>query len=1423
MINPFTALFRFLLAAGAVFLFTAESAIFAQTNTTGAALWAEYLLGPEDHAHIPNASFAGYMRGEASIPDVPVVVDIRSFGGAGDGVTPNDMAIREAIEAAWRQGGGAVYFPPGEFLIERMVVLHRDGVVLRGAGPGETIFRFARPLVTGLGSTGQGTQEWNWTGGLLWIGPRDYLRLNAFNSDFLRWNRVPGSAVEFDEDPEVNWGGAWENWSTLGEAGVLASVTSTHERGDWTVTVDDASALRAGDFVMMSWVNPRETHALWREMVQHAAFDGTTLFDQWLSTGVPYWPWPVEIASVVGNEVTLAQPIRVSIRPEYDVNFKRIGLHSRTNATYGDRWQANSPYVEKAGVEDLTLLMNNTRATYSYNNGDGWNGIFFNRAYNSWARNVEILHAETPINVSSAKNISIIDVEIFSPHQSKYISTNRVHSHDILYDGVRVTNTGLLSNGINTEWISTGNVWTRHDMEKGTFDSHRMMSFDYLRTDIVLDNPAESRPGGAGQAGPFTGRRAVHWNITVRDSDRPAAERGLWVYDPEQYTYGAQIGIQGAAPVFRSDASTPNIWAMPTGNKNMLIGDEGIPPAPANLYDAQLAHRLGSTPLIVLDTPGQNFYSTTRPVVLRATGHPGGGVSIEKIRYYRGGQLLAEVGAAPFAFTWENPIPGRHVLTVEMIDNLGNATWSRPYDVVVGRREFLEHNDERIHYSGNWSVRTLAPTAAGDAFFSANQARWTNTDGAYAEVTFRGTRFRWVTGHDSQGAQVFLNGEPMANIGFQRVGNRAYHATVWDSGELPDGIHTVRIARTSGTLHVDHLVIDYTDGDLSIPIPYAFFAVEPASGLPPLTVAVDASLSSGNGLPIESFDWDFGDGTVVSGSEAIRSHTYTEEGEYEIILTVVSSGGTTATHRVTIFVGNRRPVARLLHNPVSGPPPLAVQFDASASTDEDGTLVRYDWDFGDGALLPDGGPIVTHTYADYGDFTATVTVHDDFGDTDTAAVVVAVTDFVLIPPEITAWPIASPLTGGQSLAASNLSGGAASVPGTFAFTDPTIVPPVGSGPQSVTFTPEDTATYQTVIGSVSVTVLPEETGAPFPVFMFNFGAMAYAGNNSPAHAAGAVPADYLDWRTVNDNDVTQTIQIGSWAYPVTAHFRRANGTGANAGVTLNQTSSTANRSTASGSGVFNTALTQSWRAYQRSGGFAGRSVGAYFTGLEPGEYDVYAVVHNPVLIAAGRTTNVGIGVGSATSGDLAWNHPSLTGTSFIATPRTDTWEANINYARVRVTVTPANPIVYVIQGGPAAANDEFDYHTLTAVQIVAVIDPYAAWVDANAIAGGPADLTNGVPNLLRYALGGDAFTPMGELQPQLRSKTTPEGRTLTLRFHRINDPQVRYAVWFSEDLSDWGEAPVWEAFGAPSGVPGPFEVTQPSTGDRGFLRLEVER
>jgi len=76
----------------------------------------------------------------------------------------------------------------------------------------------------------------------------------------------------------------------------------------------------------------------------------------------------------------------------------------------------------------------------------------------------------------------------------------------------------------------------------------------------------------------------------------------------------------------------------------------------------------------------------------------------------------------------------------------------------------------------------------------------------------------------------------------------------------------------------------------------------------------------------------------------------------------------------------------------------------------------------------------------------------------------------MTPPWITTPPSSAAISYGQTLADSSLSGGAASVPGFFAFTTPTTAPAAGMATQSVTFTPTDTSRYQSVSISVNVTV-----------------------------------------------------------------------------------------------------------------------------------------------------------------------------------------------------------------------------------------------------------------------------------------------------------------------------------------------------------------
>jgi 6-phosphogluconolactonase (cycloisomerase 2 family) len=91
-------------------------------------------------------------------------------------------------------------------------------------------------------------------------------------------------------------------------------------------------------------------------------------------------------------------------------------------------------------------------------------------------------------------------------------------------------------------------------------------------------------------------------------------------------------------------------------------------------------------------------------------------------------------------------------------------------------------------------------------------------------------------------------------------------------------------------------------------------------------------------------------------------------------------GGTTIGFALNAVTPDQPPTASLSARPAA--PGAATRFDGTRSTDPDGTVARYDWDFGDGTALANGGPTPTHTYARAGIYTASATLTDDIGCSD---------------------------------------------------------------------------------------------------------------------------------------------------------------------------------------------------------------------------------------------------------------------------------------------------------------------------------------------------------------------------------------------------------------------------------------------------------
>ncbi len=159
--------------------------------------------------------------------------------------------------------------------------------------------------------------------------------------------------------------------------------------------------------------------------------------------------------------------------------------------------------------------------------------------------------------------------------------------------------------------------------------------------------------------------------------------------------------------------------------------------------------------------------------------------------------------------------------------------------------------------------------------------------------------------------------------------------------------------------------------------------------------------SATGGLPPYTWQWDFEDGS--NSTDQNPTHEFTDDGVYEVTLTVNDSednaSNDTATVRISTTRSDNIPPEAVIANEsycrfLGG----GIIFDGSGSSDENGTIISWNWDFGDG--FTDEGEIVSHAYTQVENYTVSLTVTDNESATDTT------TAKVMIVGSSTAYPTA---------------------------------------------------------------------------------------------------------------------------------------------------------------------------------------------------------------------------------------------------------------------------------------------------------------------------------------------------------------------------------------------------------------------------------
>lgn len=304
------------------------------------------------------------------------------------------------------------------------------------------------------------------------------------------------------------------------------------------------------------------------------------------------------------------------------------------------------------------------------------------------------------------------------------------------------------------------------------------------------------------------------------------------------------------------------------------------------------------------------------------------------------------------------------------------ASGSGTYVSVMGRINGSSSYRAKIRYlaGGGVNLSLIRYTGSEESLASNTISGLTVTSGQYLRLRFE------LDGSSPTTLRAKLWPRDLPEPAAWTVSASDSTAILQTAGSLGIDVYPSSSAASPATMAFDRYVV--TRPGVLPPVNQPPKAVISAPTIDERKVTVSGTNSTDADGTVTAYAWDFGDGATDTGATA--THTYAADGRYVVNLTVTDNAGAkdSTTREVDVVAAppvNQPPKATI------GTPTIdqrKVTVSGASSTDPDGTVAGYAWEFGDGATAT--GATATHTYAADGSYVVKLTVTDNAGATDSA-------------------------------------------------------------------------------------------------------------------------------------------------------------------------------------------------------------------------------------------------------------------------------------------------------------------------------------------------------------------------------------------------------------------------------------------------------